>query len=306
MQGTQHQFTWRTISTWLYRHKKNGITTLQNKTRSDKDAYRKVRNTFRFLLGNLADFTPGQALPRERLTAVDRAFAAHLDARLAKIREDFTALQFHKALDGVLDVCTVDLSAVFLDVAKDRLYTLAPDSHDRRSAQTVLWQALRDLTVAASPALVFTADEVWQHHAGLLAESESVHFTEWDHGSQRGPDSAEWLFLREVRDTVNAAIEPLRAEKTLATTAEADVVLTAPPAWVRRLAPYRDELTGFLIVARVQLVEGADGAPPQVSVGRTTAIRCDRCWTYRDDVASAGPHAGLCSRCDAALTAQGR
>lgn len=270
------------------------------------DAYRKVRNTFRFLLGNLADFGPAQVLPREQLTAVDRAFADHLEARLAKVREDWRALVFHKALDGVLELCTVDLSAVFLDVAKDRLYTLAPDDPARRSAQTVLWWALRGLTQAASPALVYTADEVWEHHPGLLAESPSVHLSEFGPAPAAGAGSDEWMFLRAVRDTVNAAIEPLRAAKTLATTAEADVVLTAPPSWIRRLRACEAELPGFLIVASIALVEGAEGAEPQVAVTRTSATKCERCWTFRTDVRGEGPHAGLCSRCDAALTLQGR
>src|SRR5262245_60568692 len=161
------------------------------------DAYRKVRNTLRFLLGNLPDFMPDAALPRERLTRVDRAFSDHLTARLARVRAEWTALQFHRALDQVLDLCTVDLSAVYLDVAKDRLYTLAPGDPLRRSAQTVLWQALHDLTLGISPALVFTAEEAWRSHPGLVAESESVHFAEWPQRAEAGRTSDEWLFLRE-------------------------------------------------------------------------------------------------------------
>src|SRR6185295_3675936 len=115
--------------------------------------YRKVRNTFRFLLGNLSDFSPAEVLPESRLTAVDRVFAGHLAERVERLREDYRQFVFHRVADTLLDLCTVDLSAVFLDVAKDRLYTLAPDDPARRSAQTVLWRALRDLTLAAAPAL---------------------------------------------------------------------------------------------------------------------------------------------------------
>ena len=163
------------------------------------DAYRKVRNTLRFLLGNLADFTPAHAVPHERLSKVDRAFADHLTARLVRIRGEWASLQFHRALDQVLDLCTVDLSAVYLDVAKDRLYSLAPNHPDRRSAQTVLWQALHDLTLAVSPALVFTAEEAWQTHEGLRAECASVHHAEWPKRDEAGRTSDEWLFLREVQ-----------------------------------------------------------------------------------------------------------
>jgi len=268
------------------------------------DAYRKVRNTLRFLLGNLFDFMPANAVPEARLLATDRAFADHLTARLARIRAEWRALLFHRALDQVLDLCTVDLSAVFLDVAKDRLYTFAPTHPARRSAQTVLWQAVHDLTIAISPALVFTADEAWQSHMGLVAECASVHFAEWP---SRPADrtSDEWLFLREVRDVVNAAIEPLRAAKTLATTAEAEVTMAAPAGWLARLDRYRDELAALLIVADVALESAADGAEPSVRVRKTARQRCDRCWMYRDDVGRDSSQPGLCARCTSALAGRG-
>ncbi len=268
------------------------------------DAYRKVRNTLRFLLGNLADFAPADAVPRERLTRVDRAFADHLTARLARVRGEWTALQFHRALDQGLDLCTVDLSAVFLDVAKDRLYALAPGDPARRSAQTVLWQAFHDLAIGVAPALVFTAEEAWRSHPGTVAECESVHFAEWPKRDEAGRTSDEWLFLREVRDLVNAAIEPLRAEKTLATTAEAEVTLHAPAAWTRRLAAYGDELPALLLVADAVLEAAADGAAPRVDVRRTGRARCDRCWMYRADVGHDPAQPGLCPRCTSALAAR--
>jgi isoleucyl-tRNA synthetase len=267
------------------------------------EAYRKVRNTFRFLLGNLADFGPADALPAEKLTRVDRVFAGHLAARLARLRADYEGFLFHRVADGLLDLCTVDLSAVFLDVAKDRLYTLAPDDPARRSAQTVLWQALHDFTLAASPLLTFTAEEVWQSHPGLPAEAESVHLAVWPERPVPAGDEDEWTFLCGVRDAVNAAIEPLRAAKQLATTLEADVEIHAPRAWVERLAPYRDELTGVMLVAQLALHMGPDGAEPRVTVKRTALARCERCWTYRADVRGS---AALCARCEAALAATGR
>jgi isoleucyl-tRNA synthetase len=189
------------------------------------DAYRKVRNTFRFALGNLSDFTPADAVSAHQLTPIDRAFSAYLDSRFARIGRDYEALQFHRALDGLLNVCTVDLSAIFLDAAKDRLYASAPGDAARRSAQTVLWRALHDALIAASPALAFTAEEAWQAHPGLLAEAPSVHLALYPKREATGTD-AEWLFLVSIRDAVNAAIEPLRAAKTLNTTAEADIELT--------------------------------------------------------------------------------
>jgi len=266
------------------------------------DAYRKVRNTFRFLLGNLADFGPADALPAARLTAVDRAFAGHLAAKVGRMREDYGAFLFHRVTDTLLDVCTVDLSAVFLDVAKDRLYTLAPADPARRSAQTVLWQALHDLCVAASPVLVFTAEEVWQSHPGLTASSESVHLVTWPEGRGNPEHPADdWGFLLEVRTAVNAAIEPLRAAKTLATTQEAEVTITAPPVVVQRLGRFRDELVGFLLVARAEIVEDVDAGAIRVMVHRTAFTKCERCWNHRPDVDTEG----LCGRCRDALAKRG-
>jgi len=264
------------------------------------EAYRKVRNTFRFLLGNLYDFGPSQLLPHDRLTRVDHAFSEHLARRLAELKQDWETLTFHRALDGLLQVCTVDLSAVFLDVSKDRLYTLAPDDPARRSAQTVLWEALHDLVIAASPALVFTAEEAWLAHPGLVAESPSVHLARWPERDMRREADADWPFLLAVRDAVNAAIEPLRASKELSTTTEADVTLRVPPSVAERLAGYRDELSGFLIVARAEIIPDPAASEPSVEVRRTRWAKCERCWSYREDVREEG---GVCGRCTAALAA---
>ncbi|HET7224830.1 MAG TPA: isoleucine--tRNA ligase [Candidatus Eisenbacteria bacterium] len=265
------------------------------------DGYRKLRNTFRFLLGNLGDFDPrADAVAPEALTRVDAAFAAVLDARLGRIRREWEALQFHRALDVLLDLCTVDLSAVFLDGAKDRLYTLAPGDPARRSAQTVLWSALHDLAIAASPAVVFTAEEVWQHHPALLAECESVHLARWPEAAGRHGEAHEddWALLVAARDAVNAAIEPLRAARQLATTAEAEVALGARAPVIERLRAFADELPGFFIVAAVTLAEAVpEGGDFDVQVRRTASARCERCWTHRLDVNDAG----LCGRCVAVL-----
>jgi isoleucyl-tRNA synthetase len=147
---------------------------------------------------------------------------------------------------------------------------------------------------------------VWQSHPGLTAEAESVHLGEWPARPAPAGAEQEWEFLLSVRDATNRAIEPLRASKLLATTAEADVTITAPKAWLDRIVPYRDELTGFLLVAGLSLRPGTDGQEPEVAVARTAHRRCERCWTHRPDVAGEGPHAGLCGRCVAALAAADR
>jgi isoleucyl-tRNA synthetase len=270
------------------------------------EAYRKVRNTFRFLLGNLSDFDPARALAPDAMARVDRAFMEHLGARIEQARRDYEQMVFHRALDSLLDLCTVDLSAVFLDIAKDRLYTLAPDDPARRSAQTALWQALHDVTIAVSPVLAFTAEEVWQSHPGLVAEAESVHLAEWPRRGGAAAGEEEWAFLLGVRNAVNAAIEPLRAAKQMNTTEEAEVTLRVPSATARRIEPYRRELAGFLLVAGARVVEDPAAGEIRVAVERTRLAKCERCWAYREDVPAAGPHPGLCGRCTAVLEAAGR
>jgi isoleucyl-tRNA synthetase len=284
------------------------------------DAYRKVRNTFRFLLGNLGDFEPARhAVPDDLLTRVDLAFSEALDSRVARVRAAWESLEFHRALDLLLGFCTVDLSAVFMDVAKDRLYTLAPDDPARRSAQTVLWRALHDLVIAVSPALVFTAEEVWQHHPALRAECESVHLARWPERPQAaGPtDEVEWEALLEVRDVVNAELELLRAAKKLATTGQAEVNLLARGDNLAHVQLYQGELPSFLMVAKVNISLWQEGDTEfavvdrpargyRVSARPTSYNKCERCWTHRADVAVDGPRAGLCGKCVDALERTGK
>jgi isoleucyl-tRNA synthetase len=277
------------------------------------EAYRKVRNTFRFLLGNLFDFDPQRhAVPAASLMSVDRAFSTFLNGRLALIRKAWSEREYHRAIDVLLDLCTVHLSAVFLDVAKDRLYAEAPDAPARRSAQTVLWQALHDLAIAASPALVFTAEEAWQHHPGLVREAESVHFSLLPEPPRADSDDSDWNTLLEVRDAVNAVIEPLRAAKIVATTAEVDVVIRARAHRLGFLEARKDELGSFLMVASVTLDPSplaADGdggsgdSPYGVTATRTAYPKCARCWTYRPDVGSG--EGAVCGRCAGVLAALG-
>jgi isoleucyl-tRNA synthetase len=260
-----------------------------------------VRNTFRFLLGNLHDYSPGDAPPAGERMAVDHAFEAHLGMRLQRMRQDCERFLFHRMADALLDVCTVDLSSVFLDAAKDRLYTLRPGDPARRSAQAALWEALRGLAVAASPLLAFTAEEVWQSHPALVAEAESVHLAEWPVRKMDEGAAEDWPLLLAARAASNAAIEPLRVSKSLATTLEAEVELSAPAALAERLSRYREELPAFLLAARVSLVSSSSSDGFTALATRTGLPRCDRCWTYREDVQPDAAGGRLCARCVAAL-----
>jgi isoleucyl-tRNA synthetase len=219
-------------------------------------------------------------------------------------------MEFHRALDALLNFCTVDLSAVFLDVTKDRLYTLRSGDPARRSAQTALWRALHDLCIASAPLTVFTAEEVWQSHPALIGEHESVHLADWP-ATARGSGAAaatasgdEWRLLLELREAVNAVLEPMRAAKTIASTGEAAVRIRARAAEHARLARYAAELPGLLLVAEAVLEPPAAGAPADQGFSVSAAPadparyrKCERCWMHRDDVSAAG----LCGRCRDAL-----
>jgi len=273
------------------------------------DAYRKVRNTFRFLLGNLSDFSLADAVREDELTRVDLAFLDHFRATMLRVEQAYRRFEFHRVADDILKICVEDLSAVYLDVAKDRLYVLAASDPGRRSVQTVLWRVLHDLAIAASPILAFTSEEIWQSHNGLCAESESVHLALWppDLGKDY-LDEVEWEMLLRLRSVVNGAIEPIRAGKEVATTTQVEVAIEPRADVDAHMRLYLAELEDFLLVAKVTVLEStfgatADPSSPQeeyrVSVRKTDNPKCERCWTYREARLN---DSGLCSRCVAAMS----
>jgi isoleucyl-tRNA synthetase len=212
------------------------------------DAYRKVRNTVRFLIANLTDFTPpAGGVDAATLEPLDRAMLARVRAAFAKAREEYRAARFHGAMAALVDLCTTDLSAVYLDFRKDPLYTLRADDPERRSTQAVLWETLHGLTQLLAPVLSFTAEEIWQHVPACRAEAESVFASVWSDGP--APDAAalaDWERLAVLRETAYRAIEVERAAKRLAQTQEAAIqVAPLGAAEADLLARYRDALPAF-------------------------------------------------------------
>ena len=274
------------------------------------DAYRKARNTARFLLANLSDYTPsGPHADRERLELLDRAALARVRSRLSSAREDLEAGRFHAAVSRLVDLCTTDLSAVYLDFRKDALYTLPVDHPERRSCQAVLWETLRGLTLAFAPVLSFTAEEIWQHAPGLKAEAASVFEATWgaDMPAADATDLADWERLAELREAVSRALGLERAAKRLAQTQEAKIDLAAAKDDTEGqalLARYGALLPTYLLVAEV----GFDAPAPDsgsgrwsVRVAKTSFPRCERCWNHRPTVGAVAAHPTLCDRCVAAL-----
>ena len=274
------------------------------------EAYRRIRNTFRFLLGNLDDFDPADAVAYDELPELDRHALVALDDLVARVTTAYDDWRYHVVYRQVYDYCVTDLSAFYLDVLKDRLYADGAPSHSRRSAQTVLATVLRDLVRLVAPVLAFTAEEVWQSApAALTAGVESVHLAGWPEA--RGyADAGELRDAYEVvlrwRDVVTRAIEEARNTGAIGKSQEARLVLHGEGR-DRGVLEERGAaaLAEMFIVSAVELAEaaaepvGAPGAPAvPVTVLGAQGEKCPRCWNWRDLGAD-----GLCERCSTVVAA---
>ncbi|HEX7779302.1 MAG TPA: isoleucine--tRNA ligase [Vicinamibacterales bacterium] len=267
------------------------------------EAYRKVRNTFRYLLANLYDFDPARSLvPDARLLEVDR-FALAIYARLAEtVRAAYERYDFQTIFHAVNEFLTVDLSAFYLDVSKDRLYTFPADSNDRRSAQTAQYVIADGLTRLIAPILSVTAEEVWARLPG--AREESVHLALFPADTSRYRDDdleRRWERLLEVRGIVYAALETARNAKLIGASLTAHVTVGAPPGTSELLERHATDLPMLFIVSSATVERRDAGAEVQVEVARASGEKCPRCWRFVSDAAAEGDLAGLCARCVAAL-----
>ncbi|MFY8194255.1 MAG: isoleucine--tRNA ligase, partial [Novosphingobium sp.] len=248
------------------------------------DQYRKLRNTYRYLLGALDGFSEDERLPVAEMPELEQymiGLLGKLDATLKQAVEDFDYNTYVRALT---DFCNEDLSAFFFDIRKDSLYCDAPSDPKRRAYRTVLDTLFHALVRYGAPVLVFTAEEVWQSR---YPGSDSVHLLEWPEVPAVTVDEARWNELRALRQTVNEAIEPLRREKVLGSGLEADVI-------VPEGAPEAD-LAELFITATVNRGQGSE-----VTVTRSTDHKCGRCWRLLPEVTEDG---ALCNRCDEVVAA---
>ncbi|WP_313147850.1 isoleucine--tRNA ligase [Diaphorobacter nitroreducens] len=264
------------------------------------DAYRRIRNTLRFLLANVSDFDPAQdAVPFEQMLEIDR----YALSRAAQLQQDILAhykvYEFHPVVAKLQLYCSEDLGGFYLDVLKDRLYTTAPKSLARRSAQTALYQITHAMLRWMAPFLSFTAEEAWK----VFGQSETIYLETYqtiptaDEGL-----AAKWERLREIRDAVNKEIETVRAAGTVGSSLQAVVTLTAAPEDHALLASLGDDLKFVLIVSATNLVAGS---ALQISVAASSDAKCERCWHYRADVGQNPGHPTLCGRCDSNLHGAG-
>ena len=272
------------------------------------DAYRRIRNTLRFLLANVSDFDPAKdAVPDDQLLEIDRYALARAAELQAAILHHFEGYEFHPVVNKLQVYCSEDLGAFYLDVLKDRLYTTAPKSLARRSAQTALHRITHAMLRWMAPFLSFTAEEAWQS----FGTSGSIFFETFsDLGA---PDAAQnvgllakWSRIREIRDAVNKDIEAVRAAGQLGSSLQAHVILSAPAHDHALLASLGDELKFVFITSRVTLQASATPTDSiQVEVQVSQAAKCERCWHYRDDVGHDAQHPGICGRCTSNLYGAG-
>jgi len=265
--------------------------------------YRKLRNTARFLLGNLQDFDPdrhhrAELERRDALTGIDHYLLARLDVVVARARKAYEAYELHVVHRLLVEFVTVDLSALYSDVTKDRLYCDPADSGPRRAAQVVLYECLRGLTVLAAPILCFTAEDIWSHMPRRAGDPDSVHLAEFP-PAKDDAEAVDVLLqfdkLLAWRERVNRALEPFRAAGNKSTDAR---VTLLHPADDPLVTAYRDELADLFIVSQVDLVVG-DAEDVRVEVH--DGPRCERCRKHFDALA-ADPN-DVCERCAAALRA---
>ncbi len=285
------------------------------------DAYRRIRNTLRFLFANTSDFDPSKdTVAIAEMLEIDRwalARTAELQAEIVgtldPVRGVFTgghygAYEFHPVVAKLQVFCSEDLGAFYLDVLKDRLYTTAPDSHARRSAQTALFHIAHAMLRWMAPFLSFTAEEAWKIFGPKESPSIFVETycdtREWDDAALL----AKWSRIAAVRTESNRTIEVLRAEGRVGSSLQAAVTVKAGPATVDLLGSLGDDLRFVLIASSAQvkpLAAAADAAEFFVEAEPISAPKCERCWHYRSDVGHDTAHPGLCARCTANLFGAG-
>ena len=276
------------------------------------DTYRRIRNTSRYLLGNLNGFNPATDLVGdEELLELDRWALSRLTRLIQKVTKAYELYEFHTLYHAVHNFCSNDLSAFYLDILKDRLYTSPKQSIEYRSARTSMYKILDALTRMIAPVLTFTADEIWQRLPG--EREASVHLAGFPARSENYLDDAleeRYEQLQKIRSEVSKELEKARADKKLGQALEAKVLLEIPGEYQTLMNDYLDLLPNYFIVSQVEfsdnLTEGteAENVPGlKIQILPADGEKCDRCWNFATSVGKNSDHPTICARCADALTA---
>jgi isoleucyl-tRNA synthetase len=274
--------------------------------------YRKIRNTFRYLLGNVNEFEPAKhAVTTSAMESLDRYMLLRLAEVSKDVRRWYCDFHFHKVYQALLNFCTVDLSKEYFDILKDRLYTSPPNSKARRSGQTALWKIGEALVRLAAPIMSFTADEIWKYLPALPNREASVHMATFlPEGELAEPGvtsealKSDWEVIFNTRDEVNKALDTARDNKQIGSGLEAKVILEVPGSIYSVLERYSQQLRYVYIVSGVELKKSAETngtGTIKVAVDRAPGQKCDRCWNYSTQVGEDAKYPTICERCSSAL-----
>ena len=275
-----------------------------------EEIYRKLRNTFRFLLGNLHGFDPAlHAVPFTQMQPLDQYMLARTAELTSKIRDWYDAMEFHRVYHAINEFCVSDLSAVYLDVLKDRMYTFAPTNPQRRSAQTAIWRITEALVRLIAPILSFTAEEIWQYLPKIEGRERSVHIALFPKPEDLAQNSAailaDWEQIFAVRNEVLKSLEEARKLKLIGKALEAKVVLQVPSPLEAVLVQYGASLKELFNVSQVELNVVPVTADASLAVQVTTlpadGSKCERCWNYSTRVGESDVWPTCCERCTGAL-----
>ncbi|MDP3841846.1 MAG: isoleucine--tRNA ligase [Oxalobacteraceae bacterium] len=268
------------------------------------EAYRRIRNTLRFLLANTSDFDFAKdAVPVAEMMEIDRYAVASVAALQADILAHYDAYEFHPVVARLQGFCSEDLGSFYLDILKDRLYTGGTTSHARRSAQSAIWHITQSLLRVMAPMLSFTAEEAWAVFAGkeALAASDETIFTQTYYALPEVADAtallAKYAQLREIRADVTKQMEEVRITGTIGSSLQAEISIKASGDKFALLNGMGDDLKFVLITSQAGVIEVAGADQEGVDVTPSTHQKCERCWHYRADVGSHAEHPGLCGRC---------
>ena len=275
------------------------------------EVYRKIRNTFRFLLGNLDNFNPNtDKVAYKELTELDRWALHRLEEVRQKVTNAYENYEFHILYHTIHNFCTVDLSSFYLDVLKDTMYAEKENNVARRSAQTAIYEILTTLVKMVSPVLSFTAEEVWQYMPKEDGMEESVMLADWPQGHAEHVDaelSARWATMLDLRSEMTKALEGARRDKAIGHSLDASITVYADGDAYQALTGFGSSLASLLIVSEAHVVEGRDKAPASavtvedgvlsIVVTPSELEKCERCWIHRDTVGQDTDHPTLCARC---------
>jgi len=269
-----------------------------------QDAYRKIRNTLRYLFGNISDFNPNtDAVPFDDMLAIDQWALQKLAALITDVRQAYDNFVFHRAFSAIYQFCTVEMSSLYMDVLKDRMYCEARDSQARRSAQTAMSEILNAMIRLLAPVLIHTCEEAWNALEHKPEDVDSVHLATLPEAPSTGTGkftAQQWDTLLDIRDAIFRCLEGLKQDKVIARNPETCVTIQCDQDTATLLAAFgTDQFATLCIVSEIKVVPGHETL--EIQAIKSEAQKCERCWNHLPTVGTHASHPDLCDRCHAVL-----